>query len=69
MSASFSTDDSRTLLALLKDLHETIRDVVVEGCERSEMETLAAVAREEEGDTIYAVDRIAEVTRTICVRN
>jgi len=60
MSASFSTDDSRTLLALLKDLHETIRRVVVEGCERSEMETLAAVAREEEGDTIYAVDRIAE---------
>lgn len=60
MSASFSPGDPRSLLALLKRLHETIRCVVVEACERSAMETLAAVAHEEEGDTIYAVDRISE---------
>ncbi|HEY2962553.1 MAG TPA: hypothetical protein VGJ37_09080 [Pyrinomonadaceae bacterium] len=48
------------LLPLLKKLHETIRDGVVEACERSATETLAAVAREQEGDTIYAVDRVGE---------
>jgi hypothetical protein len=37
-----------------------IRREVVEACERSTLEALAEVAREEEGDTIYAVDRISE---------
>lgn len=45
---------------MLKGLHENIRRVVVEACERSALEKLAAVAREEEGDTIYAIDRISE---------
>ncbi|HEX3250451.1 MAG TPA: hypothetical protein VHS05_13555 [Pyrinomonadaceae bacterium] len=48
------------LLPLIRKLHETIRDGVVEACERSATATLAAVAREEEGDTIYAVDRVGE---------
>ena len=48
------------LLPLVKQLHEIIRDGVVAACERSTTETLAAVAREQEGDTIYAVDRIGE---------
>lgn len=52
--------EMETLLPLLKKLHETIRDGVVEECERSALATLAAVAREQEGDTIYAVDRIGE---------
>lgn len=33
---------------------------MVEACERSALETLSAIAREEAGDTIYAVDRISE---------
>lgn len=37
-----------------------IRRVVVEACEQSALESLASVVREEEGDTIYAVDRISE---------
>ena len=49
-----------TLLPLIKELHKIIRRGVVEACERSATETLAAVAREEEGDTIYAVDRVSE---------
>ena len=49
-----------TLLPLIRKLHETIRDGVVEACERSATATLAAVAREEEGDTIYAVDSVGE---------
>jgi fructose-1,6-bisphosphatase/inositol monophosphatase family enzyme len=60
MPSSFSTDNPRSLLAPIKRLHETIRGVVVDACERRSMETLAAVSREEEGDTIYAVDRISE---------
>jgi fructose-1,6-bisphosphatase/inositol monophosphatase family enzyme len=52
--------NTRTLLPVLKELHETIRTTVVDACERSAMEALAAVAREEEGDTIYAVDKISE---------
>jgi hypothetical protein len=49
-----------TLLPLLRKLHEIIRDGVVDACERSATETLAAVAREQEGDMIYAVDRVGE---------
>jgi hypothetical protein len=52
--------DARFLLAPLKTLHETIRRSVVEACEQSAMETLAAVDRDEVGDTIYAVDRVSE---------
>src|SRR5689334_8315749 len=55
-----TASDLETLLPLIRQLHETIRDGVVEACERSATATLAAVAREEEGDTIYAVDRVSE---------
>jgi fructose-1,6-bisphosphatase/inositol monophosphatase family enzyme len=44
----------------LKELHELIRRNVVEACESSAIETMAGVDRDEEGDTIYAVDRISE---------
>ncbi len=56
----FATDDPRSLLAPLRRLHELIRREVVAACERSAVESLAAVEREEEGDTIYAVDRVSE---------
>jgi fructose-1,6-bisphosphatase/inositol monophosphatase family enzyme len=55
-----SIADLAQLLPLIRKLHETIRDGVVETCEHSATATLAAVAREEEGDTIYAVDRVGE---------
>lgn len=48
------------LLEPLKRLHEIIRDKVVADCERLSTESLSSIAREEEGDTIYAVDRISE---------
>ncbi len=48
------------LLPFIRRLHERIRDAVLEACEHAAMEELARVAREEEGDTIYAVDRISE---------
>jgi len=60
MTPSFSTDDPLLLLEPIRRLHELIRGAVVEACERSAVETLASVEREEEGDTIYAVDRVSE---------
>lgn len=52
--------DLSELLAIIRRLHEEIRDRVVTVCEQSALESLAQVAREEEGDTIYAVDRVSE---------
>src|SRR5919206_3925759 len=61
MTLNPSTDDPRWLLEPLKRLHERIRAAVVDACERSAVESLAEVEREEEeGDTIYAVDRVSE---------
>ena len=47
-------------LPIIKKLHEQIRDAVVEACEQTAIETLSGIAKEEEGDTIYAVDKVSE---------
>ena len=52
--------NSELLFQPLKQLHETIRRMVVDACERMSLESVAAIAREEEGDTIYAVDYLTE---------
>jgi fructose-1,6-bisphosphatase/inositol monophosphatase family enzyme len=63
------------LLEPILQLHRRIRHDVVEACERSAVEALARVSREEAGDTIYAIDRIAEhvlvdeIGRTIASRD
>jgi fructose-1,6-bisphosphatase/inositol monophosphatase family enzyme len=49
-----------SLLSPLRTLHDKIRDAVVAACEQAALEELASVAREEEGDTIYAVDKVSE---------
>ena len=50
------------LLEPLLSLHERVRTRVVDACARQTSEQLAAVAAEgdQDGDTIYAVDRVAE---------
>src|SRR5258706_15316561 len=48
------------LLHPLRALHEKIRDAVVASCESAAMDDLARVALDEEGDTIYSVDRVSE---------
>lgn len=52
--------DVRALLAPIRHLHERIRKAVVEACERARLEELARVVQDEEGDTIFAVDRVSE---------
>ena len=47
-------------LPILKRLHEQIRHAVVLACEDSIDESLSEIVKEEEGDTIYAVDRVSE---------
>jgi fructose-1,6-bisphosphatase/inositol monophosphatase family enzyme len=48
------------LLPAIQALHRRIRDEVVAACEREALTALSGVAREVEGDTIYAIDRVAE---------
>src|SRR6185436_18290434 len=48
------------LLAAVQALHRRIRRDVVAACEQAAVSALSTVAREDEGDTIYAIDRVAE---------
>jgi len=48
------------LLQPIKRLHEIVRQKVVDACEQSALEALAAIEREAEGDTIYFIDQVSE---------
>lgn len=50
----------KEFLPILQHLHCQIRDAVVAACERSAVNDLAAIAKEEAGDTIYAIDKVSE---------
>jgi len=53
--------DLRALLDPLRNLQESVRDSVINACQRAELEELARVDDDSStGDTIYAVDRISE---------
>jgi hypothetical protein len=62
------------LLEPIQILHRRIRDDVVRACEEAAVAALSGVASEAEGDTIYAIDRVAEhelvgeIGRTIATR-
>jgi fructose-1,6-bisphosphatase/inositol monophosphatase family enzyme len=48
------------LLHALRQLHNRVRDAVVAATERQRLEELADIRRDEEGDTIYAIDVVSE---------
>jgi fructose-1,6-bisphosphatase/inositol monophosphatase family enzyme len=50
----------RSLLNPILELHASIRDEVVRATERGQVEALAAVDRDSESDTIYAIDVVGE---------
>ena len=52
--------DPRSLLNPILELHASIRDQVVAATERAQVEALAAVDRDSESDTIYAIDVVGE---------
>jgi len=55
------------LLEPLRRLHARIRDDVVAATEHQQMDELAGVHRDEEGDTIYGIDAVGEETlREFC---
>ena len=54
------TNDVLKLLDPVRRLHEKIRRSVVEACERARPGELATVVSEQEGDTIFALDRVSE---------
>jgi fructose-1,6-bisphosphatase/inositol monophosphatase family enzyme len=49
-----------SLLAPLQTIHDRIRDSVVAATERQSLQELARVSRNDEGDTIYAIDVVSE---------
>lgn len=51
---------AQSLLDPIRRLHALIRDAVVASCEQADLSELSQVVLEEEGDTIYAIDRISE---------
>jgi fructose-1,6-bisphosphatase/inositol monophosphatase family enzyme len=57
--------DPRALLASILAMHDRLRDGIVAATERAHVDALAAVDHDAEGDTIYAIDVVAEdiVTR------
>jgi hypothetical protein len=70
-----ATHPVHPLLEPIQALHHRIRSDVVRACEQAEVMMLAGVAREEEGDTLYAIDQVAEhvlideVGRTMATRD
>ena len=52
--------DARGLLPSILALHDRIRAAVLEAFETQHRDELAGVAHDEEGDTIYAIDRVSE---------
>lgn len=53
-------EQAADFLEPVKALHRRIRDTVIQETERQSVEALSAVHRDEEGDTIFAVDRVSE---------
>jgi hypothetical protein len=53
---------SHQLLAPIQALHRRIRGDVVGACEAAAVTALSGIAHDSDGDTIYAIDRVAEHT-------
>lgn len=50
----------KKLFEPIKRLHEIIREKVVEACENSSLNQLSEIVADDEGDTIFAIDRVSE---------
>jgi fructose-1,6-bisphosphatase/inositol monophosphatase family enzyme len=56
--------DTDALLNLIRALHREARDEIVASTERQGLERMASIDRDDEGDTIYAIDVIGETIVT-----
>jgi len=50
----------QNLAKIIIKIHEKIRAEVINSCEKASLADLSSIEREEEGDTIYAIDRVSE---------
>jgi fructose-1,6-bisphosphatase/inositol monophosphatase family enzyme len=50
----------QNLAKIILKIHEKIRTEVINSSEQSSLSDLSSIEREEEGDTIYAIDRVSE---------
>ena len=56
-------NDIRSLFEPIKRLHSQVRHAVVEACENESVDQLSAVGSDgDDGDTIFAIDRVSEKT-------
>jgi len=56
--------DPHPLLNLILALHRDVRDEIVAASERQGLEQMASIDRDDEGDTIYAIDVVGETIVT-----
>jgi len=56
--------DPDALLNLILALHRDVRDEIVAATERQGLERMASIDRDDEGDTIYAIDVVGETIVT-----
>jgi fructose-1,6-bisphosphatase/inositol monophosphatase family enzyme len=57
---SFPVPSFPDLIRSIRQLHNRVRDTVVAATERQRLDDLAEIRRDEEGDTIYAIDVVSE---------
>jgi fructose-1,6-bisphosphatase/inositol monophosphatase family enzyme len=50
----------KELFEPIKRLHEIIREKVVEACQNSSLNQLSEIVADDQGDTIFAIDRVSE---------
>jgi fructose-1,6-bisphosphatase/inositol monophosphatase family enzyme len=55
-------NSTHDLLSPIRELQQEVRRAVVQACERASLDELSGIAAEEDGDTIYAIDRVSEET-------
>ena len=56
--------DPRVLLAPILAMHDRVRAEIIAATERAHVDALAAVDRDTDGDTIYAIDVVGEAVVT-----
>ena len=52
--------DPASLLEPLRQIHDSVRNAVVAATEQQQLDKLAEISRDVEGDTIYAIDVVSE---------
>ena len=56
--------DRHALLNLILEVHRDVRDDIVAATERRTVEQMASIDRDDDGDTIYAIDVVGETIVT-----